>query len=183
MAVLTANYIRRGKLGNPRAKDAIRYMQHRPGHDGARITRPLFGVDGVQGRQDGYRMIDEAPAGTHFYRMSLDPDPKTEDVQKDLDLRELTVRTIQTLSEIVEAPVYYLAAVHADHAPHRHVYLLASVKRRLNTPEIKQLKAAATQACLEQREELDRESVNQTQARGGEGLDLEPEWEEDVWAF
>ena len=50
MAVLTANYIRRGKVGNPRAKDAIRYMQHRPGLEGARVTRPLFGLDGVQGR-------------------------------------------------------------------------------------------------------------------------------------
>ena len=106
MAVLTGNYIRRGKVGNPRAKDAIRYMQHRPGLEGERITRPLFGPDGVQGRQDGYRMIDEAPAGTHFYRFTLDPDPKTEDVKKDLDLRELTVRTINTLSEIVQEPVY-----------------------------------------------------------------------------
>jgi hypothetical protein len=183
MAVLTANYIRRGKVGNPRAKDAIRYMQHRPGREGERITRPLFGIDGAQGRQDGYRMIDEAPAGTHFYRITLDPDPKTEDVKKDLDLRELTVRTIQTLSEIVEGPVYYVAAVHADHAPHRHVYLLASVNRRLNTPEITHLKAAATQVCLEQRQELDREVVNQTQARGWEDSGLEPAWEEDVWAF
>jgi hypothetical protein len=183
MAVLTANYIRRGKLGNPRAKDAIRYMQHRPGREGERITRPLFGPDGVQGRQDGYRMIDEAPAGTHFYRFTLDPDPKTEDVKKDLDLRELTARTINSLSEIVEEPVYYMAAVHADHAPHRHVYLLASVKRRLNTPEIKQLKAAATQACLKQRDELDRAVVNHTQAKGWEDSGLEPEWEEDVWAF
>jgi hypothetical protein len=183
MAVLTANYIRRGKLGNPRAKDAIRYMQHRPGREGERITRPLFGIDGAQGRQDAYRMIDEAPAGTHFYRMTLDPDPKTEDVKKDLDLRALTVRTIQTLSEIVEEPVYYIAAVHADHAPHRHVYLLASVKRRLNTPEITQLKAATTQACLEQRTNLDREAVQQTQGKGWEDAGLEPAWEEDVWAF
>jgi hypothetical protein len=183
MAVLTANYIRRGKVGNPRAKDAIRYMQHRPGLEGARITRPLFGIDGVQGRQDAYRMIDEAPAGTHFYRMTLDPDPNTEDVKKDLDLRELTVRTINTLEEIVEGPVSYMAAVHADHAPHRHVYLLASVKRRLTTPEIKHLKALATQVCLEQRQELDRPFVNHTQLRGWEDAGLEPELEEEVWAF
>jgi hypothetical protein len=183
MAVLTANYIRRGKLGNPRAKDAIRYMQHRPGLEGARITRPLFGIDGPQGRQDAYRMIDEAPAGTHFYRFTFDPDPKTEDVRRDLDLRELTARTIKTLEEIVQGPVYFMAAVHADHAPHRHVYLLASVKRRLNTPEIKQLKAAATQNCLEQREELDRESVKQTRSRGWEDWELEPEWEVFEWGL
>jgi hypothetical protein len=183
MAVVTANYIRRGKLGNPRVKDAIRYMQHRPGLEGARITRPLFGIDGPQGRQDGYRMIDEAPPGTHFYRMSLDPDPKTEDVKKDLDLRELTARTITTLEEIVQEPVFYMAAVHADHAPHRHVYLLASVHRRLNTPELKHLKAVATQVCLEQRQELDRELTQQAQTRGWENSEREPELEEDVWAF
>ena len=183
MAVLTANYIRRGKLGNPRAKDAIRYMQHRPGLEGARITRPLFGIDGPQGRQDAYRMIDEAPPGTHFYRFTLDPDPNTEDVKKDLDLRELTARTITTLEEIVEGPVYYMAAVHADHAPHRHVYLLASVKRRLNTPELKHLKAVTTQVCLEQRQELDRAFVKHPKEMGWEDSGLEPELEEDVWAF
>jgi hypothetical protein len=100
-----------------------------------------------------------------------------------LILRELTARTINTLEEIVQGPVYYMAAVHADHAPHRHVYLLASVKRRLNTPEIKHLKAAATQACLKQRQELDREIVKHTKEIGWEDSDLEPEWEEDRWAF
>jgi hypothetical protein len=168
MAVLTANYIRRGKVGNPRAKDAIRYMQHRPGHEGVRITRPLFGTDGRQGREDAYRMIDEAPAGTHFYRVTLDPDPTKEDGKKDLDLRELTQRTVKTLEEIVQRTVYYVAAVHADHAPHRHVYLLASVQRRLNTPELNQLKDTATQVCREQRWERDREAQQEQE---------EDEWE------
>jgi hypothetical protein len=156
MAVVTANYIRRGKVGNPRAKDAIRYMQHRRGKDGAAITRPLFGTDGRQGREDAYRMIDDAPAGTHFYRITLDPDPNTEDGKKDLDLRDLTERTIQSLEALLKGHVYYVAAVHADHAPHRHVYLLASVHRRLNTPELKHLRDTATEVCLEQRRERDR---------------------------
>jgi hypothetical protein len=170
MAVLTANYIRRGKAGNPRAKDAIRYMQHRPGREGAKITRPLFGTDGRQGREDAYRMIDEAPAGTHFYRLTLDPDPTTEDGKKDLDLRELTERTIQSLEAILNGHVYYVAAVHADHAPHRHVYLVASVHRRLNTPELKHLRDTATQVCREQRRDLDRETPHAG----------EREWE-DAW--
>jgi hypothetical protein len=164
MAVLTANYIRRGKVGNPRAKDAIRYMQHRPGQEGAKTTRPLFGPDGRQGREDGYRMIDEAPSGTHFYRMSLDPDPNSEDGRRDLDLRELTAKTINMLEQMVAQPVYYVAAVHADHAPHRHVYLVASVHRRLNTPELKHLKDTATQVCREQRGERDREAEQEQEA-------------------
>jgi hypothetical protein len=30
MAVVVGNYIRRGKQGNPRAKDAVRYMAFQP---------------------------------------------------------------------------------------------------------------------------------------------------------
>jgi hypothetical protein len=50
---------------------------------------------------------------------------------------------------------------------------VASVTRRLNTPELKHLKAVATQACLQQRRELDR--------AGEKPAELEPEWEEDAW--
>jgi hypothetical protein len=174
MAVLASNYIRRGKVGNDRAKDAIRYMQHRPEREGERITRPLFGPDGRQGRADAYRMIDEAPPGTHFYRMSLNPHPNVEDGKKDLDLREITEKTIHTLEGMVNQPVYYVAAVHAEHADHRHVYLLASVPRRLNPPELQRLTETATQACLEQRRE--RDLVLERQAR-------EQEWEAFEWGL
>ena len=168
MAVVATNYIRRGKAGNPRAKDAIRYMQHRRGYEGAKITRSLFGTDGRQGRADAYRMIDEAPPGTHFYRMSLNPDPTSEDGKKDLDLREMTEHTIRTLEGIVQSPVYYVAAVHAEHADHRHVYLVASVPRRINPPELKRLTDTTTEVCREQRRERDREAQQEQE---------EDEWE------
>ena len=171
MAVVRNTYIRRGKAGNPRAKDAVRYMQHRPERAGERVTRPLFGPDGRWERVHGYHMIDEAPPGTHFYRMSINPDPATEDHHRDLDLRAVTERTIRRLEAIVDQPVLYIAAVHEAHAENRrHVYLLASVPRRLNTPELKQLTLAATQACLEQRQE-----------REPRQLSREPE--EDAWAW
>jgi hypothetical protein len=44
-------------------------------------------------------MIDEAVTGTIFYRLVISPDPLKEDGLKDLDLRELTVRTIMHLEE------------------------------------------------------------------------------------
>lgn len=169
MAVVVGNYIRRGHVGNGRAKDAIRYMQHRPERAGERVTRPLFGTDGPWERVHGYQMIDEAPPGTHFYRMSINPDPVREDGQKDLDLREVTQRTIHSLAGIVQKPVLYVAAVHEEHAQgRRHVYLVASVPRRLQTPELKQLTAAATQVCLAQRQERDRELSHQSRERGKE---------------
>jgi hypothetical protein len=176
MAVVVGNYIRRGQVGNGRAKDAIRYMQHRPERVGERVTRPLFGPDGRWERVHAYQMIDQAPAGTHFYRMSINPDPKREDGKRDLDLRVLTERTIHSLAAIVEKPVLYVAAVHEEHAGRRrHVYLVASVPRRLNTPELKQLTEAATQVCLEQRQERDREAR--------QSWELEPELEEDAWEW
>jgi len=157
MAVVVGNYIRRGKQGNPRAKDAVRYMQHRPERERERVTRVLFGPDGRWERMHAYQMIDEAPPGTHFYRMSLNPDPTHEDGKRDLDLRELTGHTMRTLEAIVQQPVLYVAAEHTEHADNRrHVYLLATVPRRLNTPELKQLRDAATKVCLEQRQERDR---------------------------
>jgi hypothetical protein len=174
MAVVVANYIRRGQVGNPRAKDAIRYMQHRPERAGERVTRVLFGTDGRWERLHAYQMIDQAPSGTHFYRMSINPDPKGEDHQRDLDLRALTERTIHSLAAIVQKPVLYIAAVHEAHADNRrHVYLLASVPRRLNTPELKALTDAATQVCREQRQERDHEPQ--------QAWELEPELEEDEW--
>ena len=182
MAVVVANYIRRGKAGNPRAKDAIRYMQHRPERAGERVTRPLFGPAGRWERVHAFQMIDEAPAGSHFYRLSINPDPAKEDHQRDLDLREVTERTILTLESIVNKPVLYVAAVHEAHAENRrHVYLLASVPRRLNTPELKQLTAAATAACLAQREE--RELKQPSREREEAAWELEPELEEDAWAW
>jgi hypothetical protein len=180
MAVVKGNYIRRGAVGNHRAKDAVKYMQHRPERAGERVTRPLFGPDGRWERVHAYQMIDEAPPGTHFYRMSINPDPATEDQRRDLDLREVTARTILMLEEIVDTPVLYVAAVHEAHADNRrHVYLLASVPRRLNTPELKQLTAAATAACLAQRHE--REPVQAS--REWEEWEREPALEEDAWAW
>ena len=170
MAVVNASYIRRGAIGNERAKDAVRYMQHRPERKGERVSRPLFGTDGRWERIHAYRMVDEAPTGTHFYCMSINPDPKAEDHQRDLDLRELTAKTIRTLEKIVATPVLYVAAEHTEHSNNRrHVYLLASVPRKLNTPELIHLRDSATQAALEQRHE--RELRREAREREGD------EWE------
>ena len=183
MAVVVGTYIRRGAQGNGRAKDAVKYLQHRPERTGERITRPLFGPDGVWERLHGYQMIDEAPAGTHFYRMSINPDPAREDHRRDLDLREVTAQTMRELRQIVSQPVLYVAAVHTEHADaRRHVSLLASVPRRLNAPELKALTAAATQACRAQRLDLDRALTREVQARE-RAWEVEREREEDRWGW
>ena len=99
MAVVKANYVRRGGGAKARAKASIRYIQHRRGEDGQAVTRQLFGSDGPMERDEAYRMIDEAKKGDMFYRLVVSPDPKEEDRPKDLDMRMLTERTIRTLEE------------------------------------------------------------------------------------
>lgn len=59
---------------------------------------------------------------------------------------------------------------------------IAAVNRRLNTPELNHIREATTQACLEQRRELDRALSRQArQSEKGEGWEPEPTREEDAW--
>jgi hypothetical protein len=155
VAVVKANYVKRGGGAKARAKATIRYIQHRRGKDGERITRQLFGSDGPMERQEAYRMIDEAGKGSLFYRLVVSPDPKREDHPKDLDMRELTERTIRTLEERAGEPILWVGALHADHAPHRHVHVLALVPGKLNVADLQALTGAATEAAQFQRQNLD----------------------------
>src|SRR3954470_11882276 len=84
MAVVKANYVKRGKGAKGRAKASIRYIQHRRGKDGEAITRTLFGSDGEMTRDDAYRMIDGAGKGSLFYRFVVSPNPKGADQRQDL---------------------------------------------------------------------------------------------------
>ena len=136
MAVVKANYVRRGKVGNAKAKDNVRYIQHRPGKDHERVMRPLFTNDGPMTRLEAYEFIDEAPKGTHFYTIIVNPDPTTEDTHKDFDMRTIAITTMQTIEEIVGTPVIWVAAVHDDHTDKNHVHALAAINRRLETPEL-----------------------------------------------
>src|SRR5687768_3855692 len=161
MAVVVASFVKRGKVGNAKAKDTIRYIQHRTGKDNERVMRPLFSSDGPMQRQETYQFIDEAPKGTKFFTIIISPGPEEEDTHKDLDMRALTLTTMQTIEEIITAqgittPVIWVAALHDDHTDKNHVHALASVQGRLDKPDLQRLIDVATQACREQRRELDR---------------------------
>ena len=151
MAIVKATYTKQ-KAG---AKAAIRYIAHRPGKAGAKITRTLFGNDGVMGRRQAYRLIDEAAKHTFFYRIAISPDPLIEDTHKDVHLWELTEQTMMALAERLQKDVLYVAAEHSDHAPHRHVHVLALVPKRLTTADLAALRSAATHAAGLQRKARD----------------------------
>src|SRR3982750_283430 len=162
MAIVKANFVKRGKGAKGKAKATIRYIQNRRGKDGETITRPLFGSDGEMARIDAYRMIDEANKGSLFYRFALSPDPKKEDTGRDLDVRDITLQTLQALEEQVRKSVLWVAAVHADHAPHRHIHVVAIVPQRLTVRDFTVLRHRTTEVSRQQRRFLDR---GQTQQR------------------
>jgi len=59
MAVVKANYVKKGRAERVTAKANIRYIQERPGRDKEKLTRPLFNNAGVIGRHEAYQFIDE----------------------------------------------------------------------------------------------------------------------------
>jgi hypothetical protein len=58
MAVVKANYVRKGRSERVTAKANIRYIQERPGRDKEKLTRPLFNNAGVLGRLEAYQFIN-----------------------------------------------------------------------------------------------------------------------------
>jgi hypothetical protein len=182
MAVVTASFVKRGPVGNAKAKDTLRYIQHRPGKDNQRLPRELFGSDGPMERREAYQFIDDAPKRTVFFTIIISPDPATEDRPRDLDLEALTERTMLTVEERVGTPVIWVAAVHDDHTDKRHVHALAAVQGRLEKPDLRRLIEATTEACREQRLELDRALVREAREREKE-WGMEPELEEDAWSW
>jgi hypothetical protein len=170
MAIVKASYTRQGGA----AKAAVRYIENRPGRDGARIVRALFNADGKVQRGDAYTMIDQANKNSYFFRLVISPDPKREDSDKNLSLREITERAIQSLEDRFQQPLQWVAAVHADHTDTRHIHAIAIVPERLNVQDFQRMRSAATEEAREQRRHLDliREAHEQRQEQR-EGLGLE----------
>jgi hypothetical protein len=170
-------------VGNAKAKDNVRYIQHRPGKDKEAVMRPLFTSDGPMTRLEAYQFIDEAPKGTKFFTIIINPDPEKENTHKDLDMRALTITTMQTIEEIVKTPVIWVAAVHDDHTDKNHVHALASVQGGLDKPDLDRIREATTKACIEQRRELDRTLERQARQREQGEWEPEPTRKEDEWEW
>src|SRR5437879_682669 len=151
MAIVKASYTK----NSGGAKASIRYIEHRPGKDNTKINRILFGMDGAMGRWEAYRMIDEAEKGSLFFRFVISPDPAKEDTEKDLFLREITEKTMLSLEERLHRDVQWVASIHDDHAPHRHVHIVAVVPGRLYAQDFQSMRKTATEEGVAQRQERD----------------------------
>lgn len=169
MAIVKASYTR--TVGT--AKAAVRYIENRPGKDGARLQRTLFTADGKMERAEVYGLIDQAANGSYFFRLIISPDPKREDSDKALALREMTERTIASFEHRLRQPIQWAAAVHADHTEARHVHAIAIMPQRLTVQDLQHLRIAATEAAREQRRQLEllRAAQEQRQEQS-EGLEF-----------
>ena len=96
MAIVKANYCKRGIHERQIAKANISYIQTRPGREKERLTRTLFGPTGALGRSEANQFITDAPTGTYFYRLKFSPDPRREDAKRDLPYAETDPSTHAT---------------------------------------------------------------------------------------
>ena len=111
------------QTGNPKAaKATIRYIVHRR-EKNQRVTRELFDAHSTTAKRSAYRAIDKALPGTTFLRIAISPDPNGEDRDKNLNLRELTRKTLRVLQrKFPNQHVRYFGALHS-HTENRHVNL------------------------------------------------------------
>jgi len=123
------------------------------------VTRDLFSFDGSLSKDTAYRMIDEAPEKRrYYYRIIISPDPRREDSYRDLALKNLTIETMLKLEERLGHPIQFVAAIHDDHSPHRHVHALVIHNgRRLTREDFAMLRNYGKQRALTQRRFLDRQ--------------------------
>jgi hypothetical protein len=166
MAIVKANYTRKGRV----AKAAVRYVENRPGKDGAKTQRTLFNADGNVQRSEAYTMIDQADKNSYFFRLVISPDPQREDCDNNLSLREITERTIQSLEDRFKRPLQWVATIHADHTENRHIHAIAIVPGRLSIQDFQRMRSAATEEAQAQRRQLDlareQQELSQQQREG-----------------
>src|SRR5215210_864873 len=134
MIVKITSYI---KARNPAiakniARAFVRYIIHRPDREGERDYRTLIGADGPMEKYLGYNMINGSPKNTVFIRLAISPAPKTEDINKDLDLWLLTQNAMAFLKEHLGKDIQFLAAAHENQTDIRHVNALVFVPGRLS---------------------------------------------------
>src|SRR5687768_387953 len=155
MAIVKARYVR----GKDRIKAHLRYMTHRRGEEGERITRPLFGREGALSKQQIYDMIDNTRRGAVFHKFVINFHPVKEDTHKDLNLWELTRKTLEHIETQFGDSVPFVATIHDDHTLLRHIHGFFIVEGRLNKEEFRKIKGlwkVASAEARRQRRRLDR---------------------------
>ena len=152
MAIVKAKYVR----GKSRIKAHLRYITHRRGIDGERMNRPLFGRDGGLSKLQIYDMIDTAKRGAVFHKFVINFHPVKEDTRKDLNLWEITLKTLEHIKTKFGDSVPFVATIHDDHTALRHVHGFFMVEGRLSKEEFSKVRGLWKVASLEVRRQRRR---------------------------
>ena len=155
MAIVKAKYYVRGKA---RIKAHLRYITHRRGMEGERMSRPLFGRDGPYSKQQIYDMIDAVKPGAVFHKFVINFHPQCEDTRKDLNLWELTRKTLEHIKTQFGDSVPFVATIHDDHTLLRHIHGFFIVEGRLPKEEFAKIRGlwqVASKEVRRQRRRLD----------------------------
>jgi hypothetical protein len=167
MAIVKVKYTR----SRPGIKKHLRYIVHRPGKEQETMTRRLY-RDQYQfvDKQYAYALINAAPRGTTFYKLIINFDAVKEDRDKDLDLQFITSKTIREMRRLINRDVPFIATIHDDHTPLRHIHAIALVQGRLSRAEFAKLltlKYVATAEARRQRQLRDHvQERRQERSRG-----------------
>jgi hypothetical protein len=155
MAIVRAHFTRsRSKI-----KATLRYIVHRPGREGERVTRELFGnFEETINKEEAYRLID-AQRGMTYFHLKLNFHPTREDKRKDLNLRDITRQSMVALEKRLQRSIRFLAVEHNDHTELRHIHALVLVKlsrgERIGRDDWKACREAATEQVHFQRRAID----------------------------
>src|SRR5687767_1078727 len=157
MAIVKSKYVR----GKSRIKAHLRYITHRRGMEGERMSRPLFGREGALSKLQIYEMIDAfaAKRGAVYHKFVINFHPVKEDTRKDLNLWEITRKTLAHIKTKFGNSVPFIATIHDDHTLLRHIHGFFMVEGRLPREEFAKIKGlwkVATSEVRHQRKRLDR---------------------------
>jgi hypothetical protein len=154
MAIVKVKYTR-----NPiKIKEHLRYIIHRPGKDRETMSRELFDAFDRTDKAHAYDRID-ATKHPLFFKFILNFDPKKEDTFKDLDLQHITRQTLRQMQRLIGRDVPFVAVIHDDHTPLRHVHAIGMVQGRIARADfanIKTLRLTATAEARSLRRQRDR---------------------------
>src|SRR4051812_22825788 len=131
MAIVKLKYIK----GRAAIKAHLRYIVHRPGKEQGRTTRELFHHNYMSvTKQYAYDLINGAPKGTVFYKMTINFHPHREDTHKDLDVQHIASLTVREMQLRLGRSVPFIATIHNGHAKTdlRHIHAICLVQGRVS---------------------------------------------------
>jgi hypothetical protein len=150
MAIVKLKYTKNSNA----IKAHLRYIVHRPGKEREKRTRELFHHNYLRvTKQDAYNLINAAPKGTVFYKMTINFHPRKEDTHKDLDLQHIASLTVREMQLRLGRSVPFLATIHNGHIETdlRHIHAICLVQGRVSREDFAKLRTLWQTATAEVR--------------------------------